>query len=78
MSEHPHWSLGYFRAERYQVSVFCPDGHGRDIDLDRAIDRLGEGLILPEQRDRLLATWRCKICGKSGDSLIITPRSVGG
>lgn len=70
----PHWSLGYLLDHGYRLTIACPSGHSSDIDLARAIGLLGADLVLPEGRDRLLGSWRCRRCRQAGDGLTITPR----
>ena len=72
MSNPPvHWSLGYFKANGYSISVFCDQMHGAEIDLDKAIELLGPDLKIPEGRQTILDTWRCRICRRSGHSLTL-------
>lgn len=72
-AEPVHWSLGYFRARGYRVTIYCAQLHSRVVDLDKAIALLGADLKLPEGRQLLLDTWRCPTCRRSGDSLTIHP-----
>ena len=58
-----HWSLGFFKAYGYRLSVFCPNMHGAEIDIDVAIARFGEDYIVVHDRERFVSTYRCKVCG---------------
>lgn len=71
------WSLGYFREEGYSIGIFCPEGHGAELDLETAIARFGPALVATDHRDRFLAAFKCRICGKPGHSLTIQPPDIG-
>jgi hypothetical protein len=71
------WSLGFFRAEGYAVTVGCPNGHAAEVDLDKAIALLGAELRVVEDRARFLGAWRCRACGARGHDLTIQPPGIG-
>lgn len=72
MTKAAHWSLGFFKAQGYRISVFCPNAHGAEIDLDIAIRTFG-----PDLTDlnswRFLQQYRCHICGEPGHSVSVQP-----
>lgn len=75
MPEPLHWSIGYFKARGYTLSVFCPNMHGSEVDLSMAIGRFGADFLPVERRPEFLRAFRCAKCGERGHSLSIEPRT---
>lgn len=78
MSEPVHWSLGYFKAEGYLITVYCPNGHGSQ-DLETAIERFGTDFQIVPGRTQFLAAYRCSRpgCGEKAHDLIISTVDTG-
>jgi hypothetical protein len=77
VTERVNWSLAYFRAKGDKISVFCPNGHGRQIDIDAAIERFGPDFLIVPNRAKFLRAFRCTTCNQVASELIMTPGNTG-
>lgn len=73
MTEPLYGSLLAHKLHNDRISVFCPNGHGRQIDVDVLIERFGPDFRIVEERPRFLRAFRCQTCGQRANGLIINP-----
>lgn len=71
-----HWSLAYFKAEGESITVYCPQGHGAEVDIDEAIRVFGPDFELVKERPRFLRKFVCKQCGQRAIELILSPSQL--
>lgn len=71
-----HGSLQYLLEEGERITVYCPKGHGAEVDLARAIDVFGPEFKIVGNRPRFLHAFVCKQCGARASNLIMHPPAV--
>jgi hypothetical protein len=74
MSHPPvHGSLLQALQNGDDISVFCPNRHGRSIDIKAAIDRFGPDFRIVDERPRFLSAYRCSVCDEKASNIIYSP-----